>query len=81
MAAATATEAQSQSQYTVQYTAKGFPAYFKQLRALCLKQKDASLILSKFSRDPIQHFYSNNAKDIDRPNMSHTPQPKLGSTG
>ena len=64
MAAAASTEAQK-LQYGVQYTARGFPSYFKQLRALCLKQKDASLILSKFSRDPIQHFYQLNASNID----------------
>ena len=49
----------------LQYTASKFPQYYKQLRALCLRQKNASLILSAFTRDPIQHYYEQNCTAID----------------
>ena len=49
---------------TLEYSASKFIQYFKQLRALCLRQNNGSLLLSAFSRDPVQHFHTANAQAI-----------------
>ena len=62
---------------SLQYSKAKFDQYWRQLRALCMRQKNSSLLLSAFSRDPVQTFYRKYKKKID----TSAPFKDIGKAG